>query len=106
MTDHNRQREAQAADPEADALFALLDALQGQFEDSEFSAKEVIAAMSGIVPGALETAIIDLAGDNPARNARSLGRVLKFREGRIVHGLRLTGRQDASSGARMYRVRT
>lgn len=98
-------REAQAADPEADALFALLDALQDQFADAEFSAKEVIAAMTDFVTGPIETAIIDIAGDKPARSAKSLGRVLKFREGRIVHGLRLTGRQDTNSGARMYRVR-
>lgn len=97
-------REAQAADPEADALFALLDALRDQFANAEFTAKEIIAAMTHFVTGPIETAIVDLAGDKPARSAKSLGRVLKFREGRIVHGLRLTGRQDASSGARVYRV--
>mgnify|MGYP005844577975 CR=1 FL=1 len=99
-------RDAQAADPEADALFALLDALQGEFADKEFSAKEVMAAMPQTAPGSIETAIVDLAGDKPARSAKSLGRVLRYREGRIVHGLRLTGRQDKNSGARMYRVRT
>lgn len=99
-------REAQAADPEADALFALLDALQDQFANAEFSAKEVIAAMTHSVTGPIETAIFDLVGEKPARSARSLGRVLKFREGRIVHGLRLTGRQETNSGARMYRVQS
>ena len=56
--------------------------------------------------GPIETAIIDIAGEKGARSARSLGRVLKFREGRIVHGLRLRGRQDTNSGARIYRVAT
>ncbi|MCL1630135.1 hypothetical protein M3N55_15530 [Roseibaca sp. V10] len=99
-------RQAQAADPEADALFALLDALRSQFHDAEFSAKEVMAAMPQMTPGSIETAIVDLAGDKTARSARSLGRVLKFREGRIVHGLRLKGRQDKNSGSRIYRIQT
>jgi hypothetical protein len=99
-------REAQAADPEADALFALLDALRDRFL-VEFSAKDVLTAINSCMsrPGPIETALIDLAGDMAARSAKSLGRVLKFREGRIVHGLRLTGRQDKASGARAYRVR-
>jgi hypothetical protein len=98
-------REAQAADPEADALFSLLDALRDRFM-TEFSAKDVLSAVSNctIRPGPIETALTDLAGDMAARSAKSLGRVLKFREGRIVHGLRLTGRQDKASGSRFYRV--
>lgn len=99
-------REAQAADPEAEALFSLLDALKDKFNSAEFSAKEVMAAMTTDgIKGAIETAVIDVAGEKAARSARSLGKVLKFREGRIVHGLRLTGRQDKNSGARVYRVR-
>lgn len=100
-------REAQAADPEADALFALLDALRDRFM-GEFSAKDVLTAINATMsgPGAIEAALIDLAGDGAARSAKSLGRVLKFREGRIVHGLRLSGRQDKASGARVYRVKT
>lgn len=98
-------REAQAADPEADALFALLDALRDRFM-TEFSAKDVQTAISNctIRPGPIETALTDLAGDMAARSAKSLGRVLKFREGRIVQGLRLTGRRDRHSGSRFYRV--
>jgi hypothetical protein len=99
-------REAQAADPEADALFALLDALKDKFKSAEFSAKAVIGAMkTDVMSGAIETAVFDIAGDRAAQSARSLGRVLKFREGRIIHGLRLTGRQDKNSGARVYRVK-
>ncbi len=107
-------REAQAADPEADALFALLDALRERFGDAEFSAKDVTRAcelkgengLTGFKRGPIETAIIDLAGDPPARSAKSLGRVLRYREGRIVNGLRLQGRRDRNSGARMFRVRS
>lgn len=98
-------REAQAADPETDALFALLDALRERFGNAEFSAKEVMATIQGgILRNAIETAIVDIAGDKAARSPKSLGRVLKHREGRIVHGLRLTGRPDTTSGSRHYRV--
>ena len=41
-------REAQAADPEADALFALLDALREQFDTAEFTAKEVQSVAKGV----------------------------------------------------------
>lgn len=104
-------RAAQAADPEADALFALLDALRDRFGRAEFAAKEVQAAMTahGLVdPRAddLRTALVDLAGDKAATTTRGIGRVLKFREGRIVHGLRLTGRADAHRGVRMFKVET
>lgn len=99
-------REAQAADPESDLLFALLDALRDRFRSAEFSAKELMAAVQAdMTQGGIETAVQDIAGDHSKGSARSLGKVLKYREGRIVHGLRLTGRQDKNSGARMYRVR-
>jgi hypothetical protein len=98
-------REAQAADPEADALFALLDALSERFRGAEFNAKEAMVAMqSDMGNRAIETALLDLAGDRAIRSAKSIGRVLKHREGRIVHGLRLTGRADTASGSRFYRV--
>lgn len=100
-------REAQAADPESDALFALLDALRDQFGDKEFSAKDVqVQAKASIVQTPLELAVMDLAGDRSLQSVRSLGRVLKYREGRIVHGLRLIGRQDKNTGARQYRVKS
>ena len=100
-------REAQAADPEADALFALLDALRDQFGEREFTAKDVqTQAKASITQSPLEMALLDLAGDRALASVKSLGRVLKFREGRIVHGLRLTGRQDKNAGSRFYRVKT
>ena len=103
-------REAQAADPEADALFALLDALRDRFGRSEFGAKEVQAAMvtAGFADPRgddLRSALIDLAGEKAATTTRGIGMVLKFREGRIAHGLRLAGRADSVRGVRMYRVR-
>ena len=98
-------REAQAADPESDALFSLLDALRDQFGGAEFTAKEVqVQAKASMIQSPLELALLDLAGDRALVSVKTLGRVLKFREGRIVHGLRLTGRQDTKTGARSYRV--
>lgn len=97
-------REAQAEDPEADALFALLDALRDEFRGSEFTAKSVQSAVNFSMDGPLASALKDIAGDRSVTSAKTLGRVLKFREGRIVHALRLTGRQDKNSGSRRYRV--
>ena len=100
-------REAQAADPEADALFALLDALRDHFGAAEFTAKDVQAVANGYLPQrALATAIVDLAGDRALTSVRSLGKALKFREGRIVHGLRLVGRLDLHTKMRVYRIMT
>ncbi|TCP41352.1 hypothetical protein [Rhodovulum marinum] len=98
-------RAAQAADPAADALFALLAALHECFGREEFSAKDVMRQMGrDFSQTPIQIAVADLAGDRAVRSARSLGRVLQFREGRIVNGLRLTSRQDSSAGARIYRV--
>jgi hypothetical protein len=98
-------REAQAADPEAEALYALLEALRDAFGAREFGAKDVqTSAQAWKVPNLLEAALLDLAGDRAVKSVKSLGRVLKYREGRIVHGLYLSGRQDTNSGARMYRI--
>ena len=98
-------REAQGADPEGGALFALLDALRERFGRHEFSSKDVLAAMQGTTERfPIESALMDLAGEKAIRTAVGLGRVLKFREGRIVHGLRLVGRADSGRGVRMFKI--
>ncbi len=97
-------REAQAADPDAEMLFALLDALDTEFDGSEFTAKEV--QTRAVMNTELGEAIRDIGGDRARDSSRSLGRLLKFREGRIVHGLRLEGRADANTGSRRYHVKT
>jgi hypothetical protein len=98
-------KEAQAADPEGEPLFALLDALRVEYREREFSSKDVqFAAKFNVTDSALETALLDLAGERALNSAKSLGRVLKNREGRIVNGLRLVSRVDAGTGARVFRV--
>ena len=102
-------RKAQAADPEADMLFALLDALRERFGNAEFSAKAVLtdakASAYGFLPNTeLADALRDIGGDRAVTSSKSLGRVLKNREGRIVHGLRLVGRRDMTTNNLIYRV--
>jgi len=96
-------REAQAADPEVEVLFALLDALRNHFGCAEFRAKDVIAACGGFASEEIKRAIDGLAGQ-PVTSARSLGKILKYREGRMAQKLRLMGRFDKSKRVRMYRV--
>jgi hypothetical protein len=97
-------REAQAADPEAEMLFALLDTLRDQFGVAEFTAKEIQLRLNAFQGDGLHNAVRDIGGDRAVESSRSLGKVLKYREGRIVHGLRLTSRPDSNAGVRHYRV--
>lgn len=99
-------REAQAADPEAEALFALLDALYEAFGQAEFTAKDILARVNAdFNTGALRSALIDIAGDRAMGSSKSLGRVLANRKGRIVHGLSLLHRKDTNTGAHHYRIK-
>lgn len=98
-------KEAQAADPEAESLFAVLDALHDKFRQREFSAKDVqVATSSNVDAAALRTALVDLAGERLLTSAKSLGRTLRNREGRIVNGMRLVSRNDTSKGSHVFRV--
>ncbi|EDM72848.1 hypothetical protein RAZWK3B_01470 [Roseobacter sp. AzwK-3b] len=98
-------RAAQAEDPVADALFALLDALKAKFDDSEFNAKDVQAASEFLgFETDLASALRDIGGDRARVSVKSIGKILKYREGRIIHGLRLTGRHDPRTNTRVYRV--
>lgn len=98
-------RVAQAEDPLADALFALLDALRGKFGADEFSAKDVQAASEYLDhQTALASALRDSGGDRAMISVKSVGKILKYREGRIIHGLCLRGRQDPRTNTRVYRV--
>jgi hypothetical protein len=98
-------KEAQATDPEAESLFAVLDALHDRFRQREFSAKDVqVATSSNVDAPALRAALVDLAGERLLTSAKSLGRTLRNREGRIVNGMRLVSRNDTSKGSHVFRV--
>jgi hypothetical protein len=98
-------RAAQAEDPAADALFALLDALRAQYGRNEFNAKDVQAASDLLgYQTEIASALRDIGGDRAVTSVKSIGKILKYREGRIIHGLRLTGRQDSRTNTRVYRV--
>lgn len=94
-------RRAQREDPEQESHFALLEALSDVFPDMWFTARDTVQRVrSGGTsrPGmgdanALSEAILDIAGERALSSTKSLGRVLKFREGRVVFGRRLLSRR-------------
>ncbi len=103
-------RRAQGADPEQESLFALLQALDTIFASSSFTARDVCqrSSQARADPNAtsdekaLAETLADLGGDRSLASTKSVGRVLKFREGRIVSGLRLLSRPGRSG--REYRI--
>lgn len=93
--------QAAAADPEAEGLGELLTELADRFGSAFFSAADVIEAAAH--RPSLRAALTDLGGsDRVAESAKSCGRLLRFREDRIVAGRKLTGRQ--TSDRRAFRV--
>lgn len=95
---------AVAEDPEAETLHSLISALGATFGSREFSAKDVMGKCDGFGTDELRDAVVDVAGDRAVASSRSIGRVLKFREGRIVQGIRLQSRRDSVSKILLYRV--
>jgi hypothetical protein len=86
-----RLAEAVAADPEAESLGELLTELADRFGSAPFSAAAVVEAAA--VRPTLRAVLADLGGsDRVADSTKSCGRLLRYREGRIVNGLRLAGR--------------
>lgn len=103
-------RRAQGGDPEQESLFALLEALEGVFAKDWFTARDVCqrAARGRADAFAVETekllaeGLADFVKDRISPSPRTVGRVLQFREGRIVFGLRLVSRPGRNG--REYRV--
>ncbi|WP_135503088.1 hypothetical protein [Roseovarius aestuariivivens] len=103
---------AQAGDPEQESLFALLTALHDGFGSKWFTARDVcnraglanVGAFGTDNATAIATAIVELGGDRALRSTKSVGRILEFRKGRIVLGLRLQSKQGRNG--RDYRVET
>lgn len=105
-------RRAQGSDPEQESLFALLEALEGVFAKDWFTARDVCqrAARGRTDIYAVEAekmlaeALVDFVKERTSPSPRTVGRILQFREGRIVFGLRLLSRPGRSG--REYRVET
>jgi len=105
-------RRAQGSDPEQESLSALLMALEGVFAKDWFTARDVCqrAARGGTDIFAVGTekmlaeALADFVKERTSPSPRTVGRILQFREGRIVFGLRLVSRPGRSG--RDYRVST
>ena len=103
-------RQAQGSDPEQESLFALLEALDNVFARRWFTAREACQHASAARTAhhsmggakALADALADIGGERALTSTRSIGRILQFREGRIVYGLRLQSRSGRSG--REYRI--
>ena len=103
-------RRAQGSDPEQESLFALLEALDNVFASRWFTAREACQRASraradhyaAAGEKALAEALADIGGERSLASTKSVGRILQFREGRIVFGLRLLSRSGRSG--REYRI--
>jgi hypothetical protein len=90
-----------AADPDREALAALLTALRVYFGNREFTAADVADIVRSynqrnnpyITPeqSAVAAAVVDVSGRGDL-SAKSIGRVFNFRRGRIVNGMALQSR--------------
>jgi hypothetical protein len=100
--------DAQSSDPEQDALYEVLCALRDCFGDRSFSAKEILAEINACFEhtNVLKDAISDVIG-REIKSPRSLGRVLKFRTGRVVNGLSLDlAPKDGHANSLRWRVKS
>lgn len=98
-------RRAHADDPEQESLFVLLEALAELFPGMWFTARDVhqraargrADAFATDSETVLAEALVEVAGERAIASTRSIGRILRFRKDRIVHGLRLASRQGSSN---------
>jgi hypothetical protein len=86
-----------AADPEREALGAMLRALYQLKESKWFRAKEISVEMDDALLDALALADV-------TQETKAIGQYLASKEGRTVDGLRLTGGTDTHSKVRTFRV--
>lgn len=98
-------REAQGADPDSDALYALLLALKSEFDQGEFTASDIkYAAGSAGSVSPIAPVLKEIGGEKVFVSTQRIGKLLKQKKDRIVHGLRLRDRFDAHKKVRVYRV--
>jgi hypothetical protein len=90
---------AQANDPEKEELSDLLIALREKFGDSPFLAKEVIAAFE-FEENSISEALSLIGNGKCQSSPKSLGRVLTFRQDKIVNGLCLRPATELNNSCR------
>lgn len=103
---------AQGNDPEQESHFALLEALANLFPNGWFTAKDVSQRAQRGRDGynatadeaTLAEAIVDIIGDRAVASTKSIGKMLRFREDRVVFGQRLVSRPQRN--VREFRVKT
>ncbi len=86
-----------AADPEREALGAMLRALYQLQESKWFKAKDISLAMDDALLDALALADV-------TQETKAIGQYLAGKEGKTVDGLRLTGGTDTHTKVRTFRV--
>lgn len=97
-------REAQAADPNVDALGALLQVLSDRFGAEWFTSKDVETACAADFSTRIKEALSDVAGVDVSGSARRIGKLLSSRKGQIALGLRLTAGKSNGKDAVSYCV--
>ena len=83
--------DAQQSDPEQEALYELLSAIHQKHGSDKFAAKELIDSVGGFSDEfeRITQALEDIAPGKKIGNAKSVGRILLNRRGRLVKGLKL-----------------
>ena len=104
---------AQASDPEQEMLGDILTALRDRFGEKWFTAKEVAESFNaGRAPSgsgaerdkALRAAFADFSTGRDEITAKTVGRVITHRVGRIARGLHAEALRDRSAEVWKYRV--
>ncbi len=107
---------SQAADPEQDVLGEMLRAWRDVFGDVFVSSAEVVEKIKAsdnrhiasnsdeALPAKALSECVGEFNERAKRSSRSLGKVLKYRVGRIVGGYRLEKSEDAHTKSSLWRV--
>lgn len=99
--------DAQGSDPEQEALYELLVAIRSLFASRAFTAKELLQSINDGFRADTELvreALADIAGGDVPRTAKSMGRLLRFRHDRLVHGLVLRKAGADAGNVQRWRV--